>query len=122
MALNNACHKVCWLTSGGRGETGDERPHKRLSKFDPFRASRAAGSGKPEMRWLSRVLTLDRYSSTALKPAALFGLNGRGNFTRSISNTLSTEPVGLSARSIAGLARWRLHRGAFEAAQLSLAR
>ena len=30
--------------------------------------------------------------------------------TRSISNTLSTEPVGLSARLTAGLARWRLHR------------
>jgi hypothetical protein len=28
---------------------GGERPHKRLSKFDPFRTTRAAGSGKPEM-------------------------------------------------------------------------
>jgi hypothetical protein len=31
------------------GKTGGERPHKRLSKFDSFRTTRTAGSGKPEM-------------------------------------------------------------------------
>jgi hypothetical protein len=30
-------------------ETGGERPQKTHSKFDPFRTSRAAGSGKLEM-------------------------------------------------------------------------
>ena len=44
------------------------------------------------------------------------------NFTRSISNTLSTEPVGLSARLTAGSAPWRLDRGAFEVALPNLAR
>jgi len=39
--------KVCWLTIVGRGETGGERPHKRLSKFDPFRTIGGKGQGRP---------------------------------------------------------------------------
>jgi hypothetical protein len=42
-------HRVYPCTSDRSGKTGGERPHKRLSKFDPLRTSRAAGSGNPEM-------------------------------------------------------------------------
>jgi hypothetical protein len=41
--------KVYPWASDRLGETGGERPHKRLSKFDSLRTSRAAGSGNPEM-------------------------------------------------------------------------
>ena len=46
----------------------------------------------------------DRYSSSVLEPA-LFKQDARRNLTRSISNTRSTEPVGLSAQLAAGSER-----------------
>jgi len=48
-------HRVYPWASDRLGETGGERPHERLSKFDPLRTSRAAGSGNPETVQFLRV-------------------------------------------------------------------
>ena len=50
-----ASQKVYPWASDRLGETGGERPHERLSKFDPLRTSRAAGSGNPETVQFLRV-------------------------------------------------------------------
>ena len=42
------------LASDPPSETGGERPHKRLSKFDPFRTSRAAG--QESLKWCCKAL------------------------------------------------------------------
>jgi hypothetical protein len=76
------------------GETGGERPHKRLAKFDPFRTSRR--QGEESLKWCCLAV-----SSTGL-PLRHFPGNG---FYRPFStvlkssDTLAVDDTGESLRS-----------------------
>jgi hypothetical protein len=102
---------------------GDPLPKALFSQLPEGSKFSCAGAQKTAV---NDVQFLSKLSCRSSAPRERRFRGGYGEpqyeIRRLVSNTLSTEPVGLSPRLAAALARWRLHRGAFEAVQLSLAR